>query len=120
MAGTPSGTRLVRQNLRVNRSTHRLMRDADTQFRSRQASFQTLTRSSMRSLAHLLVVIAAAAVRVASDQQVLQHYAAPGLGPTDRAFNKINSTGNLMFWSVSSLLQQRPNTRYINGMVTFQ
>ena len=71
----------------------------------------------MRGWMHLLVVLAAAVVQAAPNQQVFQHHAAPDLKP---AFDTSNSTGNLIFWSVNSLLQHWPNNRYINGMATFR
>ena len=74
----------------------------------------------MRGWAPLLVTLTTAAAGVASDQRVFQNHAAPGLEPAQRVFDKGNSTGNLIFRSVSSLLQVWPNTRYINGMVTFR
>ena len=73
----------------------------------------------MRVLTRLLVALTAAVVVVASDQQVFQQHAAPGSKSAQWASDKTNSTGNLVFWSVSSLLQHWPNNRYINGMVTF-
>ena len=69
----------------------------------------------MRNWARLLVISAVAAVGAASDQQPFQQHAAPV-----RAFDKTSSTGNLIFSSVSSLLQHWPNTRYITGMTTFR
>ena len=65
----------------------------------------------MRGWSRLLLILAAAAVRVTADQQVFQQHAAAS------ASDKTNSTGNLIFWSVSSFLQHWPGTRYINGMV---
>ena len=82
-------------------------------------NFQDLTLRSMRGWTCLLVILAAAAIGGASDQQVFQQHAVPGLKPAQRASDKANSTGNLIFWSVNSLLQHWPNTRYINGEVTF-
>ena len=73
----------------------------------------------MRGWTHPLLVLAAAAVGVISDQRAFQKLPASGSGPAQRAFNRANSTGNLIFWSVNSLLQHWPNTRYVNGMVTF-
>ena len=70
----------------------------------------------MRGWARLLVILAATAVRAIPDQQVFHQHTAPSL---KIGFNKTNSTGNLIFWSVSSFLQHWPNTRYINGTVTF-
>ena len=60
-----------------------------------------------------LFILAAAALGVTSDQRVFQQHPA-------RTSDKANSTGNLIFWSVNSLLQFWPNTRYTNGMVTFR
>ena len=59
----------------------------------------------------LLAILAAAAVGITSGQQVFQQHVSPGLEMT-------NSTGNLIFWSIASLLQFWPNTRYVNGMFT--
>lgn len=69
----------------------------------------------MRGWTRLLVIFAAAAVRATSEQHGFQQHAVPGL---KKGFDKTTSTGNLIFWSVSSLLQHWPNTRYINGMAT--
>lgn len=66
----------------------------------------------------LLVILAAAAVGATSDQQVFQQHAAPDLKPAQGLSDKVNSTGNLIFSSVNSLLKLWPNARYINGMVT--
>ena len=85
--------------------------------RIRQTFLPTLTRSRMYGWTRLLVILAAAAVQASSDQQLFQQHATPGLKPVQRASDKANSTGNLIFWSVSSLLQHWPNTRYINGTV---
>ena len=74
----------------------------------------------MRVWTCLLAILAAATVGVTSDQQVFQKHVAPGLEPAQRASDKTNSTGNLIFWSIASLLQSWPNTRYINGMVVFR
>ena len=93
------------------------------QFRSRefQALISTLNPCSMHAWTHLLVVLMAAGVGVANDQQVVQQLAAPASALAQGAYdNETNSTGNLIFWSVNSLLQNWPNTRYINGMVTFR
>ena len=90
----------------------------NTRFRDRQALFLTLTRYRMRALACLLAILAAAAVGVTSDQQVFQQHVSPGLEPPRRASDRTNSTGNLIFWSIASLLQFWPNTRYVNGMFT--
>ena len=73
----------------------------------------------MRGWTRLLVILAAVTVGSASDQQIFQQHAASGTRPVHRASDKANSTGNLVFWSVSSFLQHWPNTRYINGMATF-
>jgi hypothetical protein len=67
----------------------------------------------------LLIALITAAVGTASDQQVFQQHTSPGFRPAQRASDTTNSTGNLIFWSVNSLLQQWPNTRYINGVMTF-
>ena len=78
-------------------------------------------QASMRHRARLLVVLVAAAAGTVSGQQPLQQHAVRGSESVQRAPDaKINSTTNLIFWSVFSLLQQRPNTRYLNGMVPFQ
>ena len=74
----------------------------------------------MRGWTHLLAALAAATVGTAYDQQVFQQRTDPGLGSTQRASDTTNSTGNLIFSSVNSLLQQWPNTRYINGMMAFR
>ena len=81
---------------------------------------QDFTPCSMRRWTPLLVILAVAVVGATSDQQIFQQYAAPGPMQAQRASDKTNSTGNLIFWSVSSLLQLWPNNRYINGTVTFQ
>ena len=74
-------------------------------------------RTSMYRWTHPLVVLAVAAVAGAmASQQFFQGSESVQRAPdTER-----NSTANLVFWSVSSLLQQWPNTRYANGMLTFQ
>jgi len=87
-------------------------------FRSRQTLLPTITRCGMRGLTRLLAALAAAVVVAASDQQVFQQPTTAGSKPAQRASDKTNSTGNLIFWSVSSLLQHWPNNRYINGIVT--
>ena len=87
-------------------------------FRGHQALFLTVARCNMRAWTCLLVILAAAAVGVTSDQRVFQQHTAPGPRPAQRASDKANSTGNLIFWSVNSLLQHWPNTRYVNGMLT--
>ncbi|KAF9788174.1 hypothetical protein BJ322DRAFT_611735 [Thelephora terrestris] len=70
----------------------------------------------MRRLTNLLVVFVAAAARVAAnDQQVFRQHATPDSKLAQRTYDQASSTGNLIFWSVNSLLQQWPNTRYING-----
>ena len=68
----------------------------------------------MRGWTRLLVVLTAAAVGATPDQYAFQQYTAPGL----RQAQRTNSTGNLVFGSVNSLLQRWPNTRYINGLLT--
>jgi hypothetical protein len=73
----------------------------------------------MRGWTRLFVVLAAATVGAAFYQQFFQEHALPGLDLAQRAPDKTNSTGNLIFWSISSLLQHWPNTRYINGAVMF-
>jgi hypothetical protein len=74
----------------------------------------------MRGWTRLFVALTAAVVGTASDQQVFQQRTGHGLGQVQRASDTTNSTGNLIFSSVNSLLQQWPNTRYINGMMTFR
>ena len=74
----------------------------------------------MHSWTRLLAILVAAAAGAAPDQQVFQQHAAQGLKQVQRTSDQTNSTANLIFWSVSSLLQHLPNTRYINGMVAFQ
>ena len=74
----------------------------------------------MRVWTCLLAILAAATVGVTSDQQVFQKHVVSGPEPAQRVSDKTNSTGNLIFWSVASLLQSWPNTRYINGMVVFR
>ncbi|KAF9653761.1 hypothetical protein BDM02DRAFT_3086829 [Thelephora ganbajun] len=69
----------------------------------------------MRGWTYLLVIPVVAVLGTASGQQAFLQHAASGLKPAQRASDKANSTGNLIFWSVSSLLQHWPNTRYING-----
>ena len=71
----------------------------------------------MRGLTRLLVILAAAAVRATTDQKAFQQHAPPGL---KTAFDKTSSAGNLIFWSIDSLLQHWPNSRYVMGMVTFR
>ena len=88
------------------------------QFRSSQTFLLTITHCGMRGLTRLLIALAAAVVVAASDQQVFQQPATTGPKPAQKASDKTNSTGNLIFWSVSSLLQHWPNNRYINGTVT--
>ena len=74
----------------------------------------------MRGWTRVLIILAAVAVQATPDQQLFQQPAASGVKPVQRVFDRTNSTGNLIFWSISSLLQHWPNTRYINGMVTFR
>lgn len=87
-------------------------------FRSSQTSLLTTTWRGMRGLGRILVALTAAAAVAASDQQVFQQNSTPGSKPAQKTSDKANSTGNLIFWSVSSLLQHWPNNRYINGIVT--
>ena len=83
-----------------------------------KAAFPTLTRYSMRAWTCLLGIVAAGMVGATSDQQVLQRHAASDPQPAQRVLGNTNSTGNLIFSSVNSLLQFWLNTRYINGTVT--
>ena len=92
------------------------------QIRVHQALFLALTQSGMHRWTCFLLILAASAVRAISDQRVFQQHAGPGsdLKPTQRASGMVNSTGNLIFWSVNSLLQHWPNTRYVNGTAMFR
>lgn len=75
----------------------------------------------MHAWNYLPAVLLSAAVGVANDQQVFRQHAAPHIKLTRGAYDTVkNSTGNLIFWSVNSLLQHWPNTRYINGTGSFQ
>ena len=91
-----------------------------TRFHSFELSSLTFTQSSMRNWSCLLVTLVAAAAGAAPDQQVSQQYTAQSLKQVQTASEKTNSTANLISCSVSSLLQQLPNTRHTNGMITFQ
>lgn len=66
-----------------------------------------------------LHILAAAAVVVADDQVRFRQQVGAGLESARGSYQEGNSTGNLIFWSVNSLLQHWPNTRYTNGTVTF-
>ena len=83
---------------------------------------QDLIRCSMCGWTCLMVILAAIAVGAASgsDQKSFQQHAALSLMPAQRAFDNTNSTGNLIFWSINSLLQVWPNGRYTAGTVTLQ
>ena len=86
-----------------------------------QTFLSTLTLSRMLGWTRLgLTILTAAAVQASSDQQLFQQHAAPGLKPVQRASDKANSTGNLIFWSVSSFLQHWPNSYHVNGMAMFR
>ena len=73
----------------------------------------------MRGWKCLLVILAAAVAGVTPDQQAFQQHAVSDPSPAQKTPEKAGSTGNLIFWSINSLLQFWPNTRYINGMMTF-
>ena len=111
-----SGT-AVRQSSRFEASNYSKRAALGRSTRLRRLGF-SLSLSSMRSWASLLVILTVAAVVAASDQQVLQQHAVPRLESVQRTSARTNSTGNLIFWSVNSLLQHWPNTRYITGMET--
>ena len=66
-----------------------------------------------------LHILAAAAVVVADDQVRFRQQVDADLESARGSYQKGNSTGNLIFWSVNSFLQHWPNTRYTNGTVTF-
>ena len=73
----------------------------------------------MRGWTCLSAILAAVTIEVTSGQHAFQQHTASGLWPAQEASGEKNSTRNLIFWSVNSLLQHWPNTRYISGMATF-
>lgn len=87
---------------------------------SRVLSFRTLTQANMCHWIRLLVVLATATGAMSSQHFFQQHAAQDSESVRSAPDAMVNSTENLIFWSVSSLLQQWPNTRYINGMAMFQ